>query len=177
MKKTLKIIGIVLVSIYALVAITLTVFLLNYNKYNITEINNTSIIIVRDEELKPNYQKGDLVLVEKTSNNNIEVGDKIFFYDNYNETVTVNLGTVIEKEVISKNETTFIMEGDYALSSEYVIGATKTSTSYSNLGTILSILESKFGFLFMIIFPILILFIYEISVVIKELKSSKEDEE
>ena len=60
MKKVLKVIGIIFASIYAVVAITLTVFLLNYNKYNITEINNKSLIIVRDEELKPDFQKGDL---------------------------------------------------------------------------------------------------------------------
>ena len=69
------------------------------------------------------------------------------------------------------------MDGDYAVSSEYVIGTAKTSKSYSNLGTILGVLESRFGFLFMIIFPILVLFIYEIYAVIRELKSSKEDEE
>ena len=68
MKKVLKGIGIVLVGVYLVVAITLTVFLLNYNKYNITELNNKSLIIVRDEELKPDFQKGDLVIVNKDAN-------------------------------------------------------------------------------------------------------------
>ncbi len=176
MKKVLKVIGIILISIYAVVAITLTIFLLNYNKYNITEINNKSLIIVRDDELKPNFNKGDLVIVNKDANKDIKVGDKIFFYDNYKEVVSVNLGTVLEKEVVTKNETTFIVDGDYAVSSEYVIGTARTSKSYSKIGSILNILESRFGFLFMIIFPILILFIYEIYVVIKELKESKNDD-
>lgn len=176
MKKVLKVIGIILISIYAVVAITLTIFLLNYNKYNITEINNKSLIIVRDDELKPNFNKGDLVIVNKDTNKDIKVGDKIFFYDNYKEVVSVNLGTVLEKEVVTKNETTFIVDGDYAVSSEYVIGTARTSKSYSKIGSILNILESRFGFLFMIIFPILILFIYEIYVVIKELKESKNDD-
>lgn len=176
MKKVLKVIGIILISIYAVVAITLTIFLLNYNKYNITEINNKSLIIVRDDELKPNFNKGDLVIVNKDANKDVKVGDKIFFYDNYKEVVSVNLGTVLEKEVVTKNETTFIVDGDYAVSSEYVIGTARTSKSYSKIGSILNILESRFGFLFMIIFPILILFIYEIYVVIKELKESKNDD-
>ena len=177
MKKVLKVIGIILISIYAVVAITLTIFLLNYNKYNITEINNKSLIIVRDDELKPNFNKGDLVIVNKDANKDIKVGDKIFFYDNYKEVVSVNLGTVLEKEVVTKNETTFIVDGDYAVSSEYVIGTSRTSKSYSKIGSILNILESRFGFLFMIIFPILILFIYEIYVVIKELKEDDYEEE
>lgn len=176
MKKLLKIIGIVVGVLYASVAIILTIFLLNYNDYNITEIKNKSLIIVRDEELKPDFEKGALIVVEKVSNEDIKIGDKIFFYDNYKNTVSVNLGTVVNKEKINKNETTYYMEDDYAVSSEYVIGTSKTSESYSNLGTILSALESRFGFLFIIIFPILILFIYEIYAVIKEFKSSEEDE-
>ena len=176
MKKVLKVIGIIFTSIYAVVAITLTVFLLNYNKYNITEINNKSLIIVRDEELKPDFQKGDLVIVNRDANRDIKVGDKIFFYDNYKEIISVNFAPGLEQEKITNNETTFIVDGDYAVSSEYVIGTARTSKSYSKLGTILSVLESRFGFLFMIIFPILILFVYEIYVVIKELKDSKYDD-
>ena len=97
----------------------------------------------------------------------------MFFYDTYKETISVNLATVVDKETIDENETKFVMNGDYPISSEYVIGKAKTSKVYSNLGTILSILESRIGFLFLIIFPILVLFIYEIYIVIKELKSPK----
>lgn len=176
MKKVLKGLGIVLIGVYAVIAITLTVFLLNYNKYNITELGDKSLIIVRDDDLKPDFKKGDLVIVNKTPNNDIKVGDKIFFYDNYKDIVSVNLATVLEKEVVNKDESTYMIEGDHAVSSEYVIGTSKTSKTYNKLGSILSVLESRFGFLFMIIFPILILFIYEIYVVIKELKNSKDED-
>ena len=67
------------------------------------------------------------------------------------------------------------MNGDYKLSSEYVIGKTKTSKTYHKLGSILAVLESRIGFLFLIIFPILIVFIYEIYAVIKEIKSPNEE--
>ena len=66
------------------------------------------------------------------------------------------------------------MNGDYPLSSEFVIGKAETSKTYHNLGSILSVLESKYGFLFLIIFPILVLFIYEIYIVIKEIKNPDE---
>lgn len=175
MKKILKIIGIVLIVIYCIVAITLTVFLLNYNDYNITVLGDKTLIIVRDDELEPNYQEGDLVVVTKNSNRDIVVGDKIFFYDLDKDTITVNLGNVISKENITKKETTFTMNGEYPLSSEYVIGKTSTSKVYHNLGGILAFLESKMGFLFLIIFPILVLFIYEVFMVIKEIKSPNEE--
>lgn len=174
MKKILKIIGIVLVVIYCIVAITLTVFLLNYNDYNITVLGDKTLIIVRDNELEPDYQEGDLVVVTKNKNKDIVAGDKIFFYESTSETVTVNLGNVISKENVTKKETTFTMNGEYSLSSEYVIGKTSTAKVYHNLGGILAFLESRMGFLFLIIFPILVLFIYEIFMVIKEIKSPNE---
>ena len=166
MKKVLKIIGIILGAIYCLIAITLTVCLLNYNDYNITELGDKTLIIVRDDDLEPNYQKGDLVIVKKNPNREIVAGDKIFFYDDKEEQMTVN---------VTKTETTFTMNGDYPLSSEYVIGKTSTSKVYHKLGSVLSTLESRFGFLFLIIFPILVLFIYEIYAVIKEIKSPDEE--
>ena len=55
MKKVLKIIGIILGIIYALIAITLTICLLNYNDYNITVLGNKTLILVRDNELEPNF--------------------------------------------------------------------------------------------------------------------------
>ena len=42
MKKVLKIIGGIFLAAYVVVAIVLTVLLLNYNKYNVTEINEAT---------------------------------------------------------------------------------------------------------------------------------------
>ena len=163
MKKVLKIGGIILLVVYAAMAITLTLFLLKYNDYNITEINGNSFVI-------------DLVVVKKNDNKDIKIGDKIFFYEIENEKVTVNLGNVINKEVVNDKETTFVMDGEYPISSEYVIGKASTSKSYAKLGSVLNVLESRYGFLFIIIFPILIIFIYEIYAAIKEFKSPIDDE-
>lgn len=176
MKKVLKIGGIILLVVYAAMAITLTLFLLKYNDYNITEINGNSFVIVRDDDLKPDFNKGDLVVVKKNDNKDIKIGDKIFFYEIENEKVTVNLGNVINKEVVNDKETTFVMDGEYPISSEYVIGKASTSKSYAKLGSVLNVLESRYGFLFIIIFPILIIFIYEIYAAVKEFKSPIDDE-
>lgn len=175
MKKILKIIGIILGIVYCIISIALTVCLLNYNDYNITVLGDKTLIIVRDEELEPNYQKGDLVIVTKNANRDITIGDKIFFYDDTQDQITVNIGNVVNKENINKKESTYTMNGDYPLSSEYVIGKTETSKVYHKLGSVLAVLESRIGFLFLIIFPILILFIYEIYAVIKEIKSPNEN--
>lgn len=171
MKKVLKIIGIVFVVIYITIALGLTICLLNYNKYNITVLGDKTFIIVRDEELKPSFNEGNLVIVTKNKNDEIKVGDQIFFYNVHQNQVGVNLGNVVQKEKVTDTETTFIMEGDLKISSEYVIGKAETSDVYNNLGSILSFLESRWGFLFFIIFPILLMFIYEIYAVIMEIKN------
>ena len=170
MKKVLKIIGGIFLAAYVVVAIVLTVLLLNYNKYNVTEINGNTFIIVKDEELKPSFQKGDLVIVKRNAMKEVEIGDKIFFYDIYEGNVSVN------KEEVTRKETRFIVDGDYAIPPEDFIGKASTSKVYSNWGLVISILESRFVFLFLIIFTILMLFIYEVSVLIREIKSPKEDE-
>ena len=176
MKLILKSIGYIFLTIYIVIAIFLTVCLLNYNDYSVTELMGNSFILVRDEELMPDFKKGDLVIVKKNNNDDILVGDKIFFYEAYNKKMTINLGNVVSKEKVNRHETTFVLSGDYALSSEKVIGKSSTAKVYPNLGYVLAFLESKFGFLFVIIFPILIIFIYEMFIFIKEFKS-KDDED
>ena len=64
MKNFLKILGIVLLVPYVIIAIILTVFLLNYNKYGVTEMGGKTYIPVTSNELMPNYKKGDLLVVK-----------------------------------------------------------------------------------------------------------------
>ena len=51
MKKVVKIFGLLIVAVYLVVAVFLTVCLLNYNKYHITELGKKSLIIVSDDDL------------------------------------------------------------------------------------------------------------------------------
>jgi signal peptidase I len=168
MKKALKIVLEILLIPYLIVVIFLTTCLLNYNNYKITEFGDKSLIIVKDKSLEPTFKKGDLVVVTKNPNTDIKIGDQIFFYETYEAKISVNLGKVQNKTPVNKEETTFTMAGDYDLSSQYVIGKADTSKVYSKVGNTLGFLESKWGFLFIVVLPILIAFIYEIYVIIKE---------
>ena len=80
MKKFLKILGGIILIPYILIVIVVTVCLLNYNKYGVTEIGDYTLVIVKDKALEPTYQKGDLLIVEKKSNDTILKDDYIFFY-------------------------------------------------------------------------------------------------
>ena len=173
MKKFLKLILSIAFAIYMVVALGLTVCLLSYNEYNITEIGNMSLIIIRDDELNPDFKKGDLVVVTKNSNNNIKIGDKVFFYNAYMNQVDVNLGKVVDKEKVNEKETTFILDDKLKISSEYIIGKTETSQVYNGVGSVLGFLESKWGFLITILLPLLLMFVYVVYEIALEIKKAK----
>lgn len=170
MKKVVKIFGLLIVAVYLVVAVFLTVCLLNYNKYHITELGRNSLIIVSDDDLEPKYVKNDLVVVYKNNNEDIKSGDYVFFYNAYQNQVSVNLGKVIKSTRVNEKEYTYTLEGNLEVSSQYVIGKSETSKAYSNMGLVLKVLESRLGFLLIIILPILVLFIYQIYAVILEIK-------
>lgn len=170
MKKVVKIFGLLIVAVYMVVAVFLTVCLLNYNKYHITELGKKSLIIVSDDDLEPKYVKNDLVVVYKNNNEDIKSGDYVFFYNAYQNQVSVNLGKIIKSTRVNEKEYTYTLEGNLEVSSQYVIGKSETSKAYSNMGLVLKVLESRLGFLLIIILPILVLFIYQIYAVILEVK-------
>ena len=99
----------------------------------------------------------------------------LVLYSTEKKEVIINLARVISKRVIDDKETTFKLEGDVDYSSEYVIGTTKDTKVYGGLGSILSILESRWVFLIFIILPILFIFLFELySFAIEVKKNLKE---
>ncbi len=177
MKNFLKIIGVIILVPYIIIAIALTVFLLNYNDYGVTEIGGKTLINVNDDALAPTYKKGDLIVVKNQKPDEINANDYIFFYERNQEkkTVIINLAKVISKRKINDTETTFKLEGDVDYSSEFVIGTNKDVKVYNSLGSIVSALESRWVFLFFIIVPLLFIFLYEIYEFVIEVKKNMKE--
>lgn len=170
MKKTLSNI---LFSVYIVVAILVTVTLLSYNEFRVTEFGNYSLIIISDNGLEPDFNKGDLVIVNKEDK--ILTGRKAFFYDTYNEKIEVRLGLVEEAEKITSTETTYTLEGERKISGQYVLGPANTAEIIPKVGTVLGILQSKWGFLFLIVLPALLAFVNQIGVVYSGIKQAKKE--
>jgi len=161
-----------LVVVFSLFALIMTLLLLNYNKYGITEFGSTSLVIISEEISNKNYQKGDLVLVEKTRYDIINVGDEIFAYSvNSQGEANVEVGIVGEKY---DSEKAISYENGASFSEDYVIG--KATKTYHNLGSYLSIIESKWGFLFIVLVPGFMIFLYELYALIVEIKYGDEEE-
>ncbi len=165
-------IGIV-VAIYFAFVIFMTVLLLNYNKYGVTQFENKSLIIIRDEISTNNYKKGDLVIVQSKKINNIKVGDEIFTYQiAANGEVNIDLGIVGE---VHEEEQAITYENGSNYSMDFVIGSAEKT--YEKVGNYLSVIESKWGFLFIVLVPSFLIFIYEVYNLIVEIKYGAEEED
>lgn len=167
----------ILVIPYVLLALFVTACLVRYNDYGISVFGKTSLIIVEDDSLEPNFSEGDLLIVKKNDSSEVNANDYIFFYNMYEKQVSVNYGKIVGKEDLEgTTETTYTLEGNELLSSEYFIGKGDTTIRYKKMGAVLNFLESRWGYLFVFILPILVMFIYEIYAIVKEVKNASEDE-
>ena len=171
MKILKRVVIALLLIIYVPTVLFLTICLLNYNKYNVTEFGKNSLIII-DDELE-HFNNGDLAVVYKNNNKDIQAGDYIFFYESTSVENIISYAKVLERKDISREKSTYIIEGDYEVSSDFVIGKESTTKKYEGVGTILSLLESRWGFLIFVIFPVLLIFIYEVYMLIMEIRNKE----
>ena len=147
-------------------AISITVLLLNYNKYGLTQFGNTTLVIISDFITSDTFEKGDLVFVKSKKINDLQLGEEIFVYRIINNhKVIVEVGKVGQ---VYPEENAVAFENGDIFSSEFIIGT--SDKIYDKIGTYLSIVESKWGFLFIVLVPCLLIFIYEIYALIVEIK-------
>lgn len=175
MKKVLKGIIDIIGILYLLVIIFVTACLLCYNDYKVTEMFGYSFIIIDENSEK--FTDGDLILFKKDEMNEVSLNEEVFFYEVTNGIPSINCGTVSNIVTISDDEKTFTINDNHDISSDSLIGRVSSATRVSKLGKILSILESRFGFLILVILPTLILFLYEIYRVIIEIKTPLDEDE
>ena len=165
------ILGILLV-VYFVFVIAMTILLLNFNDYGVTEFGDTSLIIINDEISNENYKKGDLVITKKQKLENLQVGEDLFTYKvDAKGNVNIDLGKIgniyPEEEAVSfENGSTYSMD--------FIAGTPQEK--HESIGTYLSIIESKWGFLFIVLVPSFLIFVYEVYTLIVEIKYGQEED-
>lgn len=153
-------------------AISMTILLLNHNDYGVIQIDNTSLVLIKEQISSENYQRGDLVFVESKRLSNINVGDEIFVYQLDSRGVSgIDLGTV---GFVNQDERNISFENGETYSIEFVIG--ESSRVYNSIGTYLSIVQSQWGFLFIVLVPSFLIFIYQLYALVIEIKYGDENE-
>ena len=176
MKKVFEItkkvvLGILLAAFFVFV-ITMTLLLLNFNDYGVTQFGNKSLIIIRDKVSNENYKMGDLLIVESMKLDEIKENQEIFVYRvEHNGSVSIEVGNV-DKTYSDENAISFENGSTYSM--DFVVG--KATKTYNNIGKYLAIIESKWGFLFIVLVPCFLIFIYQIYNLIIEIKYNKNDE-
>ncbi len=159
MKKVLY--GILVV--YIVIAIIVTVGLLSYNEHNLTQLGDKVYIKLKDKI--GDYNKGDLLIVRDTDD--YVAQDNVFYCKLKNDECVVSYGVI--ETMMSGTPTIWGEE----TSRKLVIGVDKDVTVVPVMGSILSVLESRIGYLCIIILPILLAFVYIGRSILKEVKSKK----
>ena len=158
-----------LIIIYVIV---ITTFLLFRNKYGYTEVGNTTFVPLKIDtaEYIKDGKEGNLLVVKKTSN--LKEGDLIYYYTTEEERYIVKSDYI--KSVFNGDGNKLYTLNDEAgttVVSSRVLG--KYANQYAAFGTIFGLLTSKFGFLFLVLLPIMCVFIYQLYSLIMVLKYEK----
>ena len=156
----------ILICIYFIITILITYCLLSYNKYNVSEFKDKYLLVLKENNKYDH--KSDLLIIKKTKN--YQEGDTIFYYDWYNSSAKVKISKIKNIELVKEDYSLYTLENDLTINADSILGTTKNTTSYSILGSIYSIVTSKWGYLIIIIMPMLAAFICEIYQIIKEVK-------
>lgn len=148
----------VLIILYVIV---LTSFLLCKNKYGYTQFGDYTFdnVSLFDAKNNKNLKKGDLLIVKNS--NDINKGDVVYYYAVYNENYIIKSGPVMEiKSDDYSSLYTIDDNGPLSVVGTRLLG--KYANTYPRIGGILSVLESRLGFLFCVLLPIMIVFIYQV---------------
>ena len=149
----------VLIIIYV---VLVTMFVLCKNKYGYTQFGDYSfanIDLIAEKNVK-DTKKGDLLVVKNS--NDIHKGDLIYYYAVLNDRYIVRSAVVtdVKEDDYSALYTVSLSNTTINVASSRVLG--KYSTVYNNLGSILSVFESRVGFILLVLLPIMVVFIYQV---------------
>ena len=157
--------------------IALTAFILCKNKYGYTQFGDYTFndINLLDERNIQNTKKGDLLVVKNSGD--ISKGDVIYYYTVYNENWIVKSNPVIDitEDDFSAIYTVMDKDEPTSIQSSRVLG--KYATTFANLGSVIGVLESRLGFLFLVLLPIMIVFIYQVYEFIVIIRYEKVEDE
>ena len=161
MKKTLHVIWSVLEIIIIIYVICLTTILLAKNKFGFTQLGDYVLTSIGSNDVNNiiNTEQGDLLIIKNTSD--LNVGDVIYYYAVYDEKYII-CSDVVKSMQKDDFSALYTIDDQYnsTVHSDKVIG--KYASKYHKLGNYFSFLQSRVGFLFFVLLPIMVVFIYQI---------------
>ena len=166
-----KIVFNVIIVVYLLMVIFVTATLLAFNDHRITEFGNYSFVTLNEKF--DSYNKSDLLIISNENNDSIEVSDNIIYYKKVNSKDKIELSSVKKINKTSSEVTYFTDSGDFVLEDD-VIGTDNDVKAIPLIGSALGVIQSRWGYLFIVVLPISLGFIYELYAIVKEIKMDRK---
>lgn len=177
MKKLFKFLRNLIVFVYLLIVISVIVSILSYNQYGVTQLGNFTLISVNDESLQSKFVSGDLLVVSKGEEPSAKKGDEILFYKVNSEKATIECSKVSNVDDITGNDYEYTVEGGNNFLSSDLIGKTSEIVVVPKVGSLLDILQSKQGFFYLAVLPLMIAFVYTLYLVVLGIKGKKSKDD
>lgn len=179
LKKILKCLWGIIEGLIIVYVIFITTCILFRNKYGYTDFFDKYTFVTISENSQrflPSHDAGDLLII-KNQQFSIDKGDVIYYYATINDEYVVRSGAVAD---VTGDEVSALYvladEDKTSVSNTRVIG--KKVSVHPGKGTILDVLESRVGFLFLVLLPILLVFVYQVyQLVIVAKYETVEDED
>lgn len=177
MGNVVKLVKELLIGVWVVIAIFTTICLLASNDYMVSEFGETSLFVVDNRSLEENgFNKNDIIIVTKGLEKEYNEGDGVFFYSGNKETKSfINFGVIDRVQRVDGAEDSFYF-GETGVSYSNVLGLANGSLKVEKLGFVLGLLESKWGFMFLIILPTLYAVVYEVYSIALEVKNKSKKE-
>lgn len=163
LKKILKCLWGIIEGLIIVYVIFITTCILFRNKYGYTDFFDKYTFVTISENSQrflPSHDAGDLLII-KNQQFSIDKGDVIYYYATINDEYVVRSGAVAD---VTGDEVSALYvladEDKTSVSNTRVIG--KKVSVHPGKGTILDVLESRVGFLFLVLLPILLVFVYQV---------------
>lgn len=161
-----KVILDVVIIVYIIIAIMTTIVLLSFNNNGIITMGDKNYYI--NKVAYENYSKNTL-LVFSTSDFNDLVSKNVYYVNGEKNIVTDEVVNVVS-EADGEYIINFSQDSIY---SSQILGLEITE-SHSKIGKVITILTDKYIYLFVIILPVFVLFIFECYVLFKFIKRKRE---
>lgn len=179
-KKIMKWVWGIFEAIVIVYVIFITTCILFRNKYGYTDFFEKYTLVTVNENSQrfvPAHDAGDLLVI-KNQQFSIDKGTVIYYYATINDEYVVRSG-VVESVTGDEVSALYVLndEDKTSVSNTRVIG--KEVSIHPGKGAILDILESRVGFLFFVLLPILVIFIYQVYqlVIVAKYETVEDDDE
>ncbi len=134
-----------------------------------------SFYYVLTGSMEPEIMSGEIILCESADPQELKVGDVITYIGEKGDLK----GKIITHKIVEINGDSFITQGvandipDPSIRPSQILSRYVTTIPLA--GKIFSVINSKFGFIFLIVIPLGLLIVNEISVIVKAFKEDKEE--